>query len=46
MCIRDRCADELVRVIREYGSDAIASYASAKATNEDNYVFQLSLIHI
>ena len=36
----DLCADELVRVIREYGSDAIASYASAKATNEDNYVFQ------
>ena len=36
----DLCADELVRVVREYGSDAIASYASAKATNEDNYVFQ------
>ncbi|CUS03986.2 Formate dehydrogenase subunit alpha [Candidatus Promineifilum breve] len=36
----DLCADELVRVTREYGNDAIASFASAKATNEDNYVFQ------
>ena len=29
-----------MRVTREYGNDAIASFASAKATNEDNYVFQ------
>ena len=36
----DLVADELVRVVREYGGDAVASYASAKATNEDNYVFQ------
>ena len=36
----DLVADELVRVVRTYGNDAIASYASAKATNEDNYVFQ------
>ncbi|MBP6015126.1 MAG: formate dehydrogenase subunit alpha [Candidatus Promineofilum sp.] len=36
----DLVADELVRVVRTYGSDAIASFASAKATNEDNYVFQ------
>lgn len=33
-------ADELVRITQQYGGDAIASYASAKATNEDNYVFQ------
>jgi formate dehydrogenase alpha subunit len=26
--------------VREYGGDAIATYACAKATNEDNYVFQ------
>jgi formate dehydrogenase alpha subunit len=36
----DYVADELVRIAQEYGGDAIASYASAKATNEDNYVFQ------
>jgi formate dehydrogenase alpha subunit len=36
----DLVADELVRVVKSYGSDAVASYASAKATNEDNYVFQ------
>lgn len=36
----DLVADELVRIKQAYGSDALASYASAKATNEDNYVFQ------
>lgn len=36
----DVVADELVRIAKDYGSDAIGSYASAKATNEDNYVFQ------
>jgi formate dehydrogenase alpha subunit len=36
----DLVADELVRIVRDHGSEAIASYASAKATNEDNYVFQ------
>jgi formate dehydrogenase alpha subunit len=36
----DLVADELVRVVRQHGGDAVASYASAKATNEDNYVFQ------
>ncbi len=25
---------------KEYGSDALAGYASAKCTNEDNYIFQ------
>lgn len=33
-------ADELTRIVKTHGGDAIASYASAKATNEDNYVFQ------
>lgn len=33
-------ADELHRIASQYGGDSIAGYASAKATNEDNYVFQ------
>ncbi len=36
----DFVADELVRIVKDQGGDAIASYASAKATNEDTYVFQ------
>jgi formate dehydrogenase alpha subunit len=36
----DLVADELARIAKGHGGDAIASYASAKATNEDNYVFQ------
>ncbi len=36
----DFVADELVRIRNQHGGDAIASYASAKATNEDNYVYQ------
>jgi len=36
----DYVADELVRITKANGGDAIASYASAKATNEDNYVYQ------
>jgi formate dehydrogenase alpha subunit len=36
----DFVAGELVRITREHGGDAVASYASAKATNEDNYIFQ------
>ncbi len=36
----DLVADEFVRIRNNHGGDAIASYASAKATNEDNYVFQ------
>jgi formate dehydrogenase alpha subunit len=36
----DLVAQELVRIRKAKGGDAIASYASAKATNEDNYVFQ------
>ncbi len=33
-------ADELVRIKTQYGGEAIGSYASAKATNEDTYLFQ------
>ncbi|MCP5096818.1 MAG: formate dehydrogenase subunit alpha, partial [Chloroflexi bacterium] len=36
----DFVADELVRITKENGGDAIASFASAKATNEDTYVYQ------
>jgi formate dehydrogenase alpha subunit len=36
----DFVADELVRIAQSHGGNAIAAYASAKATNEDNYVFQ------
>ena len=36
----DLVADELTRISKDHGGDAIGSYASAKATNEDNYVFQ------
>ncbi|MEM7116376.1 MAG: formate dehydrogenase subunit alpha [Chloroflexota bacterium] len=36
----DLVADELSRIAKEYGGDAVASYASAKATNEDNYIYQ------
>ncbi|MBE2201351.1 MAG: formate dehydrogenase subunit alpha [Anaerolinea sp.] len=36
----DYVADELVRLVQTHGGDAIATYASAKATNEDTYVFQ------
>ncbi len=36
----DLVADELSRIVTDHGGDAIATYASAKATNEDNYVFQ------
>lgn len=36
----DYVADELARLVQTHGGDAIATYASAKATNEDTYVFQ------
>ncbi|MEZ4646902.1 MAG: molybdopterin-dependent oxidoreductase [Chloroflexota bacterium] len=36
----DYVADELVRIVKNHGGDAIATYASAKATNEDTYLFQ------
>lgn len=33
-------ASELSRIAKTYGGDSVTSYASAKATNEDNYVYQ------
>lgn len=33
-------SERLTSIVRESGGDSIATYASAKATNEDNYVFQ------
>ena len=33
-------SDKLSALVREHGGDSIATYACAKATNEDNYVFQ------
>ncbi|MFO7682110.1 MAG: formate dehydrogenase subunit alpha [Chloroflexota bacterium] len=41
-------ADELTRLVKAHGGDTIATYASAKATNEDTYIFQKfvrSLLH-
>ena len=36
----DLIADRLVEIYRRDGSDALACYCCAKATNEDNYLFQ------
>jgi len=36
----DFVADNLVRIYKRDGSDAMAVYACAKATNEDNYLLQ------
>lgn len=36
----DLAAAELARVVQNHGGDAIGTFCSAKATNEDNYVFQ------
>ena len=36
----DYVADNLVRIYKRDGSDAMAVYACAKATNEDNYLLQ------
>jgi formate dehydrogenase alpha subunit len=33
-------SEKLTEIVRKYGGDSIATYACAKATNEDNYVFQ------
>jgi formate dehydrogenase alpha subunit len=33
-------SSKLAAIVRESGGDSIATYACAKATNEDNYVFQ------
>ena len=31
---------KLTEIVQKYGGDALSTYACAKATNEDNYVFQ------
>jgi len=36
----DLAAEKLADTVRQHGGDAIGSFCSAKATNEDNYVFQ------
>ncbi len=36
----DLAAEKLVDIVQEHGGDAIGSFCSAKATNEDNYIFQ------
>ena len=33
-------AERLSAIVREHGGDSVGAFASAKATNEDNYVFQ------
>jgi len=33
-------SEKLATIVRESGGDSIATYACAKATNEDNYIFQ------
>lgn len=32
--------ERLSHIVKEYGGDSVATYACAKASNEDNYVFQ------
>lgn len=36
----DLIADKLSEIVKASGGDSVATYACAKATNEDNYVFQ------
>ncbi len=36
----DLVADRLAAIVDQYGGDAIATYACAKSTNEENYLFQ------
>ncbi len=36
----DYATERLTGIIKAHGGDSVASYACAKATNEDNYVFQ------
>lgn len=36
----DLVADRLTAIVRESGGDAVAAFACAKATNEDNYLLQ------
>jgi len=36
----DLAADKLAEIVKAHGGDAVGTFCSAKATNEDNYVFQ------
>jgi len=36
----DLAADHLATIVKRYGNDAVGTFCSAKASNEDNYVFQ------
>ena len=36
----DTISEKLSAIVRDHGGDSVATYACAKATNEDNYVFQ------
>ncbi len=36
----DLAAEKLAAIVREHGGDALGTFCSAKATNEDNYLFQ------
>ncbi len=36
----DLVADKLLEIYRQSGGDALGTYCCAKATNEDNYIFQ------
>jgi len=36
----DLAAEKIADTVRQYGGDAMGTFCSAKATNEDNYLFQ------
>lgn len=36
----DLAADKLAEIAKKHGGDAVGTFCSAKATNEDNYIFQ------
>ncbi|MDZ7843839.1 MAG: formate dehydrogenase subunit alpha [Anaerolineales bacterium] len=36
----DLAAERLAEIVRKHGGDAVGTFCSAKATNEDNYLFQ------
>ena len=36
----DLAAERLAEIVRNHGGDAVGTFCSAKATNEENYVFQ------
>lgn len=38
--VLDLAAGKIAEIVREHGGDALGTFCSAKATNEDNYLFQ------